>query len=405
MRRALIIVASIVFIAGILAFLWFVFGPKEPTLTGTDGVPFGESPDAPLGTDIIGEGNGPVPAGEEVAPRLVRITDRFTSSGVVAINLPTRAVQPESGTGTPETLPGDTEIRYIDRASGNVYSYLVHERTLARVSNRTLPGIQEASWLSDGSMAFVRFLADSTTDAVDTYALRADGTEGFFLEKNLSQVAVSGTTTLFSMLPSGGGITGSVARTDGTNPRTLFTAPFTSLVVHLSNGPYMAHTRASSALDGYALTLDAAGTWSRMFGPFRGLSILPSPSGAWVLESHVEGRVVRLRLYERATGSFISLPVITFTEKCAWSADSTTLFCGVPKALSGNLPDDWYQGATRTFDRLWRIDVADRVATLLIDPSEAEEIDVDVASPTLDSRGDVFTFRDRVTGSLFVYDL
>lgn len=403
MRRLLIIVASIVFLAGIGAFLWFMFGPKDPTLTGTDGVSFGEIPDAPLSPDGVGE--EPVAAGEEIAPRLVRITDRYTSDGVVAITLPSRAVPSESGTGTPETLPGDIEIRYIDRASGNVYSYLVHERTLARISNRTLPGIQEAAWLSDGSRAYVRFLGNAASDEVDTYALPADGTEGFFLQKNLAQVAVAGTSTVFTLLPTGTGSTGGVSRPDGSAPRALFTAPFSSLVVHLSNGPYMAHTKASSALDGYALVLDGAGTWSRLLGPLRGLTILPSPDGTKVLMSYVTGRTLQFAVYDRSRLETVALPVSTMTEKCAWTSDSQSLYCGVPIALSGTLPDDWYQGVTRTSDRIWRIDMQDRVATLIIDPSEAGETDIDLESPALDPRSDVFTFRDKVTGALFVYDL
>lgn len=406
MRRVLIIVASIIFLAGIAFGIYiFFFAKGSATLIGSDGVPFGSA------DDVTGGGgeevsDTPVKAGEEVAPRLIRITDSPVALGMSAVALPSRVVPSDVASGTPTTLPGDTEIRYIDRSSGNVYSYLMHERTLARISNRTLPGVQEAKWLSDGSMAYARFLSSGTAnEQIETYALHADGSEGFFLERDLSEVAISGTSTLFTMLPSSNGSIGSVAHTDATSPRTLFTTPLSSLVVHLSDGPYMAATRASSGLDGYALVLDAAGSWSRMFGPLRGLSILPSPDGRKVLYSYLDGRTLRLSVFDRATSDSVSLPIVTFSEKCSWTSDSTALYCGVPKSLSGNLPDDWYQGALITVDRLWRVDLSDRVATLIIDPSETGGALIDVTAPIVDANADVFVFRNKTDGSLWAYDL
>lgn len=406
MKRALIIVASIIFLAGIGFALYMVFGPDEPTLETDEGVIFDGSGDAPLPADPTRGATGPVPAGKEFAPRLIRITEGPVALGAAIFELPSRVVPSETASGTPETLPGDVEIRYIDRASGNIYAYRFYDRTLERIANRTLPGIQEASWLSDGSLAYARFLSGTDgEERVETYALPANGEGGFFLERGLSQASAIGMTTLFTLMPSSSGSVGTVSGADGTNSRTLFTSPLANIIVHLSNGPYMAHTKASASLDGYAFTIGTNGAFSRIIGPQRGLSILPSPSGAHVLYTFVEGRTLRMSLLERATGEVTALPIATLSEKCAWSSDSTVVYCGVPRTVSGTLPDDWYQGAVSFADRLWRIDVEGRVATMVIDPQVAGEVAIDMTGLRTDGRNDILTFRNKVDGSLWAYDL
>lgn len=407
MRRVLIIVASIIFILGIGVAVWyFVIAPNGASLSVSEGNQFGSADDVPLGNeDSIGD-DGPEPAGDEVAPRLIRITDSYVATGAVVVDLPSRVTEPTSSTTPTETLPGDTEIRYVDRASGNIYAYRFHERTLERISNRTLPGIQEASWLSDGSMAFVRFLPnDSGEERVSTYALPANGEGGYSLEQGLSQVLTSGTTTVFTLLPSANGAVGTAVRPDGTNPRTVFSSVLANITVHLSNGPYMAHTKASNQLDGYGFTIGSSGAFTRILGPLRGLSILPSPSGKFVLFSYVQDRTLRLSVYDTTTASTTALPLATLTEKCAWTPDSSAIYCGIPRTYTGSLPDDWYQGAVQFADRLWRIDMQDRVATLVIDPLTSGDSSIDMIGLSIDGKADVLTFKNKTDGSLWAYDI
>ncbi|HWH06930.1 MAG TPA: hypothetical protein VNU47_00145 [Candidatus Paceibacterota bacterium] len=403
MRRIFLIVLGSIVLIGIgLAAYFFFFAPKGPALEVSDGNFFGSAGDAPVGLGDTGEGDGPVPAGEEFAPRLIRITEGPVALGAVSVALPSQA---ETASGTP-AVPGDTEVRYIDRASGNVYSYKFHERSLSRISNRTLPGIQEAAWLSDGSTAFTRFLVnDANGEHVATYALPATGEGGYFLDRGIEQVAVSGTTTIFTLLSSSAGSVGTVANPDGSNPRTLFTSNLSNVIVHLSNGPFIAATKPSSGLDGYAFTVGSTGTFTRILGPFRGLSVLPSPSSNYVLFSFVENRVLKLSLLDRRTGTVIALPLSTLAEKCVWENGEQGFYCGVPQGPTGNLPDDWHQGVASFRDRLWRIDVAGRVATYVINPSTEASVDIDMVGLALDGRNDVLVFKNKKDGSLWAYDL
>jgi len=399
MKRALFIVAAAIVLIGLGIGLFFLLD-TEPTLT-VDENTFGSADDVPLTPDDGPGTQGPVQAGEIVTEQLIRITPGPVALGAVAVALTNQA------TSSPTIAGGEVDIRYIERGSGNVYSYRFHERTLERISNRTLPGIQEAAWLTDGSMAFARFLSGTsdTEERVETYALPATGDGGYFLDRGLGQVSVSGTTTLMTLLPTSQGSVATVANIDGTNARTIFSSTLSSLIVHLSNGPFIAATKPSSQLDGYAFTVGANGAFSRIIGPFRGLSVLPSPSGNLVIFTYLESKSLRMGLLDRRDGSVESIPLATFAEKCVWAYGEEVFYCGVPKAPTGNLPDDWHQGAAVMTDRLWMVDLTADTAYYMIDVSGHAGTPVDMVGLSVDGRNDVLVFKNKTDGSLWAYDL
>jgi hypothetical protein len=81
------------------------------------------------------------------------------------------------------------------------------------------------------------------------------------------------------------------------------------------------------------------------------------------------------------------------------------VYCAVPTNLQGNLPDDWYQGAITFTDRIWKIDLTERTATLVLDPQQTGKVDVDAVNLTVDSSEDMLIFTDKHSGALYAYDL
>lgn len=405
-RIAIIIAAAIVVIGGAIG-VWYLLGDGDAELTVGD--PFGGlgGGEAVPGTDLPTTGTQQ-DAGEQLAPRFVRITDGPVAPGAVAfgIRVPTEDTAATTSTSSVQTAP-DVEVRFIDRASGNVYAYVTHARTLTRINNRTLPGIQEASWVADGSRAYVRFLSSSQgSERVDTFMLPATGTGGFLLEQGLDQALVSGTSTLVTLFRGTTGSVATIANADGSNTRTLFSSLLSSIIVRPTSGSLYAVTKPSALLEGYAFQVNrTSGAFSRILGPFRGLSILPSPDGSRVLFSYVEGGVVRLRVLDTAARTSTALPVATFAEKCVWTANGRGAYCGVPTAIQGMQPDLWHQGASGFSDRIWRIDLDERVAKLVVDPNEVADVTVDAVALATDPIEDVLVFTDKSTGALFLYDL
>lgn len=402
MRRILIIVAAIIVIIGLAIGAYYLFfAPKAGTLTV--GNPFANAGSSTTTPGGLTEGQG---AGTIVAPNFVKITDGPVAEGVAAVDV--NIAIPTNGATTSSSTPTtpDVDVRFIDRASGNIYSYIAHARTLTRRSNKTLPGIQVASWVPNGSMAYVQFITTNATDGehVATYALPSDGNGGYFLEQDLAEARVASSTGLFTLLTSTSGSVGTVSKIDGSSPRTLFTSLVSSLIVYPAGNTYFAHTKASSATFGYGFQING-NSFTRILGPLAGLTLLPSPSGKSLLYSYVDGGVVHLAVINIATHSATALPLATLTEKCVW-ADEVTVYCGVPTDLgSGNLPDDWYQGAVSFTDRIWRIDMTARVATLIVDPTAVAKTSIDAVSLTVDPKEDVLVFTDKKTGSLWEYDL
>lgn len=406
MRRILVIIASIVVVLGLLVGVYFLFIANKPTLSvGTPSNPFGGSEDREPSAILGADGQPIQGAGTVVAPRLIRITEAPVAKGAIALYVPP---VPQAASSTEPAQEADTEIRFIERQSGNIYSFRLHDRLLNRISNRTLPGIQEAAWTTDGARAFARYLTRSAdgTERVETYALSADGGEGYFLEPGFGAVAVSGTSTVFSLLPNSSGSIGTLSAPDGTQIRTLFSSVLSRLSAGFSGSELVVTTLGSSGLDGYAFLVSRAdGSFTRLLGPLRGLATLPNPTGGSVLYSYVSQGRMYLQVLDLASRTSVALPLATLAEKCAWAPGGRQIYCAIPTNATGNLPDEWYQGARSFSDRIWRIDLDTRLATLLVDPVQVGEVSIDAIALTVDSQSDALVFTNKTDGSLWVYDL
>lgn len=399
-RNVLIIISLGIVLVGLGIGVYFLFFSHS----GSSPVPTIPNPFATTGENRSlsqDPSGGPIQgAGTVVAPRLMRITDGPVAKGAVAFPVKVEPV----ASGSP-TL-SDTEIRYIDRASGNVYSFRVHDRVLARISNKTLPGIVEAVWLPDGSRAFARFLAtEAGVDRVATYALPALGGEGFFLEPGLASVTVTGSSSIATLLPNANGSVATIATGLGTGARTLFSSTLSSILLQSAGADFVATTRAAATVEGYAFSVSGkSGAFTRILGPLPGLSTLPDPTGARVLYSYVSRGKVFLAVYDLKSRVATPLPVTTLAEKCAWTRDGRALYCGAPTNMAGELPDVWYQGAISFSDRIWRVDLDTRLATLIADPKQLADISLDMVALTVDPNTDVLVFTNKKDGSLWSYD-
>jgi hypothetical protein len=403
MKHYLTIAAIVIVILGLGAFVYFYFA-TSPSVTvtpgGTTSLPIaGQTPGAASGG---GAGSG---------------TQTISSPGTPVI-VSSRLVQVSAGPVVPGEIAYDRKVtvgsstrlvasvQYIERQSGNVFSYQTDTHTLTRVNNKTLPGIQSAVWLPDASMSFVRYLSGTDFTTVNTYALGSTSPNGFFLPQNLSDVAVSSTTVL-SLASGVNGSIASLSRTDGTHASTVFTTPLTSLrVMFAGKNQYLAFSKPSSTLDGDAFLVNSSGRFSRIAGPLSGLVALASPSGKWALVSYTQGDTLQTELVNVATGETTVLPVGTIADKCVWTADETSVYCGIPQnPPAASYPDDWYQGAVTFSDRIWNIHVNDRFAQMVLDFSQANRGALDATALTVDPAKTTLVFMNKNDETLWSYSL
>lgn len=402
MQRRLTIIAAVVVGLGVIAGVYFFFfynASPGIVATGSSGADFGSGTETSTGTTGTSDtgttdesvGN----AATVVAPRLTEISGAPVGKGFIAV--------------AAASTTGGVDVRYIDRESGNMYDYNTQTTVVTRTANHTVPGVEEVSWLPDGSSAYVRYLApaESGGEHIDTYRLPIDGSDGAFLAQDLSVVLPLSNTSLFVLLPNTSGSTGYIVKADGSSPVTLFSSLFSSLAVKNSAGAMVAYTKPSADLSGYAFLVDKkSGSFTSILGPLTALSALPSPSGSLILVSYLDQGTVRLGFYDTRSHTTTIVPVQTFADKCVWSNDSLSAYCGVPTAIpSANLPDDWYQGTVHFSDRIWKIDFVARVATLAVDLPTLTSAPIDAVSLTLDPEESTLVFMNRQDDSLWAYSL
>lgn len=416
MRRNLIIAAvALLLIVGlsVAAYVYFSSGTRVAVAPkGGASLPVAGQKTGGGGTTAGGDttgGGAPV----VVSARLVKISAGPVVPGMAVIDR--KAASASSSPPSTSLGTGEVAVNYIERQSGNVFSYLAGAKTLTRTNNRTVPGIQSAMWLPDGSLAFVRYLSGDDASTINTYALRANGStgltaggsEGFFLPQNLSDIAVSSTSVL--TLASGvNGSTASLLRTDGTRSTTAFSSPLSSLRVSFAGKTtYLAVTKPAATLSGSAFLVGATGRFSRIIGPLYGLTALSSRSGKWLLASHSVVGDMRTELVNTASGETLPLPVNTIADKCVWADDDSAVYCGVPEnpPADSAYPDDWYQGAVHFSDRIWKIEVAGRYAQLVLDFKKETDGELDAESLALNPLGTVLVFVNKNDGSLWSYSL
>ncbi len=415
MRKFLTIAAIVIVLLGLAVGIYFLFFNTGGGITTEDGLPnenpFGNGGDFVPDNTPSDEGSldGPDMA-TEVAPRLVKITDNPVARGAIALNATTTpVVSLASTTDATATEPVGVEVRYVDRESGNIFSYMATEGTSSRLTNRTIPGVQEASWLPDGSIAYVRYL---TTDAdrsehIETYALPVDGSEGYFLSRDLGQVLARSAKDLFTFMPTTSGSIGSVGAPDRTGLTTLFSSSLSALTFSASSSTLAAHTKPSAKLPGYGFIINGrTGAFTKILGQSVGLTTLINPAGTKVLYSNFVNGALQLAVIDVATREVTSLPIQTLTEKCVW-ADNLSAYCAVPVSFpTAVLPDDWYQGRVSFSDRIWHIDFTARVATLTANlPVLVEDEPIDAISLTLDTFGSTLVFQNKRDSSLWAYSL
>lgn len=400
MRRTLIIGAVVIVVLGLGVWAYFAFFAGAPSVTtapgGASGLPTaGQGATTPVGTTsdqpIMSPGTATA-----VTPRLVKI-----SAGPV---VPGEAILTRAGTASSSP---QTTVKYIERQSGNVFSYDTSTNTITRISNKTIPGIQSAAWLPNASLAFVRYLSGTTFSTINTYALSASTTAGFFLPQNIAGIDVSSTSVL--TLASGvNGSAVSLTRTDGTHATEIFTTPLSSIRVSFAGkNQYLVFTKPSVTISGDAFLVDSSGNFSRIAGPLTGLTALASPLGKWVLVSYTLGSTMQMQLINTATGASTQLPVATITDKCVWASNDSAIYCGIPINPSAAFayPDDWYQGAVQFSDRIWKVDTTGRYAQLVLDFSKETSGSLDAEALAIDPLATTLVFVNKNDGSLWSYRL
>jgi hypothetical protein len=136
-----------------------------------------------------------------------------------------------------------------------------------------------------------------------------------------------------------------------------------------------------------------------------GADLLWSPDGTKAAVSFSDekgGHKIQLALMNSQGGEFQTLMMATFATKCAWSADSKTLYCALPGNIpdSAILPNDWLEGKVSSTDTFWKIDVTSGKKDRLVDPEKIEG-SYDALNPFLSKDERSLFFVNKSDGKLY----
>lgn len=293
------------------------------------------------------------------------------------------------------SVDGKTMIRYVERATGHVFETATDSLEVRRVSNTTIPRIQEAVFSPDGESVILRYL-DENENLKSFYGAvkKENGSlDGWFLDNRILDIAIDEDGGMFYIQRVGNEGQGIVSDFDGTNGRAVFSSSIYDWSAEWAGGRVTLTTKPANNILGFLYELESGRLISILSGD--GLDTLPSKDGTLVLFSTSDANGTTLFLHDRGSGATTRVPFRTLAQKCAW-ATNTIFYCASPYDVEQNAtyPDDWHKGVASFSDDIWSYDTRAESERLVYD-AEADGKIFDATLLTVDEKGGVLLFMNK----------
>ncbi len=303
---------------------------------------------------------------------------------------------------------GRPTISFVDRITGNTFSFNTLFQTLSRVTNTTLPDISHSYWANNGAAVILQSVRANNT--INTYSAKfvstnissttrvsEIGLQGSFLPSGIGALAVSPSTSkIFYLVPQSGGVNGFVANPDGTKAAKIFSAPLTEwLVSWPQESTIVLTTKPSSNVPGHSYALNAkTGSITEILGNIAGLTVLANPAVTKIAYSDANNALNILSPKDNAT---TAIALSTLAEKCVWSKKApTVLYCAVPNSIpAASYPDAWYQGLVSFTDSIYKIDTAAGTTQVISRPFQDFNQSIDATNLSLSANEDYLLFTNK----------
>lgn len=432
-RNAKIIIISFVALVIIGAILFFFFvlkdNPQDNTnLPGNLGQTFfpvtttfedGEDNTNQLtdnGTIKINQNNNFV-------PRLRQISQVPTSGATSFERNATSSDLFVNEDGSEKTTPTkETIFRYIERGTGHLFEATEKNITQSRLSNVTIPKIQEAFFDGSGSNVVLRYLGDdsetietfigglveATTTNENNNVIKITKLEGGYLDQNIDNLTVLGNEINYlKKTDTGSDIFGITF--NNTSPRKLFSLSTSQWLLQRPNKSTLTiTTKADSRVPGFMFSYDLnTGRLYQILEDIAGLTTLTSPDGKYVLVSQSRGSDLNLLVFNTETKQFKRVGLETLPEKCVWSkVESDVFYCGAPDfLLRTNYPESWYQGLVSFDDSIWKINIEDNLYDNILPAYQETNQSFDIEKLMVSDNDEYLFFINKNDLTLWSFDL
>lgn len=443
-KKIALIIIILLFVIG-LGFIGYYFwnqkNPAEdPSFNGGITNPFGnffpiEEGNNAAGENVDGADNFPENLNSPV-PKLRKISEAPVAGAAIFSNIKTSNETFINEEGEEENVVfSETFFRYVERATGHVFETKSTSLTSERLSNVTIPKINEAIFLKNPNNIVFRYLDGG--DNIETYFARltkddvveepAEGAdefeppeekkplEGYFLARNLFDFDESPDgTDIFTLrlnptVNSESRILGSLSPAETpADSEIIFNHPMSEWeATWVDNETIALNTKPSAFSLGFLYLLDTrTGNFSKALGGINALSTKISPNGEKIIYSgNIGGRIVT-RVYEVGSGSTANLDFSSFAEKCVWTNDSSSFYCASSLGIANaNYPDDWYMGRVSFNDAIIKVNAGSLNSETILLPGQETKEQLDITKLQISERGDFLMFTNKKDLSLWSLDV
>lgn len=349
------------------------------------------------------------------------ITKSAPTTGTTTRNIDEKPVTRVSSAPTEtivfkKTVLKNQEFAYFwDRKTGNIYENLSSTSDRVRISNYTLPRIEEVFFLDGTSLVARGVSSDNESISalfINLYKETASST--LFSSRVLGTNATSKQISVLKELKKlfyfpnnlGRGVT---TNGDGSAITSIVNTSLTELIPQLVNKNLAAvTTRPSAFFPGYLffINTNGSGTNEYILGDKYAFETLVSPDGKKVLFSEIVNNQLETSIYDVQAKTVVQLSQATLPEKCAWDITSTLIYCGIPQQLPQlPYPDAWYQNQTSFSDNIWSIDPSTGEFQVIIPLQDQVSVPIDVTNIKVAATKKYLLFQDKYSLTLWKYQL
>ncbi len=407
----LIVLAFTLIIIGGLIFFYLSSNktnndPTNTTQTNTN--PFGNTSQDKISTSSNNTSTQNTQNIEEITDltKLVQIYKNPTSGSVFLLNKDNQNV-----------------IRFTDRAVGNIYEYVPEMQTgeIQRLTNTTVPKIQETVWSSTGNSLVLRYLDDNTDNIVSFSSKIKIGSSspdllgeitGIFLSSNIKQMIINPKgDKIFGLVDKSdkSGTYGFTTNLDGVGKKTIFDSPISYWNISWPKENIIAFNTKPNYKDVGLLYFFNTQTYSmdRILGNIMGMSALVNKDANLVAYSYSANKSFSLDVYDVINKISKNFKISTLAEKCVWGNSNTkVLYCAVPKNIVlDNYPDAWYQGLESFNDDIWKIDIETGATEAIYQTDSNGNIDIDAFDLKISLDDTYLSFANKKDLSLWLLQL
>jgi hypothetical protein len=315
---------------------------------------------------------------------------------------------------------GIMSINFLDRASGNIFNYQTNNPTLdpVRITNTTIPKIQESVFFNGGQSIILRYIDDLSeiSSFIGKISTSSDPNineiNGEFLLKNIREIVTSPENkNIFELIDNPkGGISGyTYSTTTPTNKKEIFNSPISLWNISWPKEEIITFTTKPNYKEpGFLFFLNTKSlSFDRVIGNVTGLTTNTNNTTELVSYSENKANSLKLNIYDIKNQENKNIELNTISDKCVWgNLNTKTLYCAVPNNIpKGNYPDDWYQGNISFNDGFWQINTEEGTTKNIYENKEENSLNIDAIDLKLSPDDKYISFINKNDLSLWLLDL